>query len=117
MPKRTITIDDIRRETKQGSKGPFQSVRVKTGEHWVYLKNGEWNSSWKVGDEVEINVEPKTGAKGTYYVADFGRITKKGSDPIMEKLDRILFLLGDKPKIVEKSGDIVEQTSSEEVPF
>jgi len=96
MARKTIVVDDVTTVTRKGPKGDFQKVRIKTGEHWLEASPAAWNAQLVVGDEVEVNVEPKLWKGKTFYNITAGRLLSGQNDKILKKLDKILELLGDK---------------------
>lgn len=57
--KKTLTLEAISRQQKNGSKGPFTSVGIKTkeyGDRWLNGFGNNENNNWQKGDIVTIDV-------------------------------------------------------------
>ena len=46
---------------------PFKKVTIQANEKWYSCFQGQWNSGWKVGDTIEVEVEEKEFNGNTYY--------------------------------------------------
>lgn len=55
-----VTLTQVTRKEAQGAKGPYTRLGIKTQEHgdlWLSGFGRRDNSSWKVGDKVEIEIK------------------------------------------------------------
>jgi len=95
MAKRQIVVDEVSSVTLQGPKGPFQKINIKSGGHKLSAYPSGWNARLEPGDRIEVDVVSNTGKDGrTYYNIKSGRVLNTKQDLIIEKLDKILAVLG-----------------------
>jgi len=55
------TLTDLKRTERQGPKGPYVQVSIKTyetGDKFVSGYGGPQNENWRIGDVVEIDIVP-----------------------------------------------------------
>lgn len=97
VKEKIVKVEDISQKQYNGPKGAFTVLRFKTGDYWVGVPNIPANQAVNIGDEVGLlDITAKKTDKGVFYNAKAVRILNSKDDKILEKLDKILKLLGDK---------------------
>lgn len=91
-----VTLDKIFRKEKEGSKGKYISVGLKTPQYpdkWINGFEDDTTKHWKDGDEVEIELIEKDGYLNFKTVGVYiGDAISKGTqlDRIEQKLNELL---------------------------
>jgi hypothetical protein len=114
----SLTLTWIKRETRQGQKGPFESVSIKATEYGPSYLSGygdENNKNWKVGDTVEVeSVETVKKGDKEYLNFKMPRSSKGGAsqadlNSIKGTLVNLTVQLTTVETLVRKLGRLYEQ--------
>lgn len=94
---------------------PFKKITIQSDGKWYSGFAGQWNSSWKVGDEIECEVEEKQFNGNTYY-----NLKSPARGGNLDQFTSTLQMLVDNTnKIIKllESQNIDKVTPEEDIPF
>lgn len=107
MPIKKIKLSYIGKpQERESTKGKWQSVGIKIEgfDGWINGSFNEMVAKWKVGDELELEIDKKEYKGKTYYnfKAPSAKVTRAEFDLLVERISKIEKRLGlDKIEISE----------------
>lgn len=100
-----LYIEHLKEDHGMSDRGPYTKLSVRSGGAFYSCFKGAWNSHWKAGMEIDVEIDEKIGKNGKIYknikppprsgFSPQAAKTPQGSDlsEINQKLDRILAIL------------------------
>lgn len=62
-----ILIEKLNLQEIQTQRGPATKISIGSGGKWYSCFKGQWNSAWREGQEIEVDVEQKEYNGKTYF--------------------------------------------------